>query len=210
MSNGEGFSVQEEVTKVLKRPVPEYVNLLHCFGGITFLLFVIEVITGILLAFYYKPSPEAAYDSVKFITTKVTLGWLVRQIHIWGAHLLIIFVFLHLLRVFFQGAYRPPREFNWVVGIVLLFLMLGFGFTGYLLPWNERAFWATVTVTEFARAIPIVGDIIMEVLRGGREISGETLIRFYIVHIVVLPILALLLMLLHFVIIRKQGIAKPL
>ncbi|MFQ6092254.1 MAG: cytochrome bc complex cytochrome b subunit [bacterium] len=204
------LELKEALGKALKKPVPKHVNLFHCFGGITFLLFVIEIITGVLLALYYKPSPEEAFASVKFITNEVTFGWLIRQVHAWGAQLMILMVILHMLRVFFQGAYKSPRELNWIVGVLLLFVTLTFGFTGYLLPWDQLSFWGTTVGTEVAGGVPLIGNFILILLRGGENVTEDTLTRFYALHVLVLPWITAGLLALHFIMVRRQGIAGPL
>lgn len=204
------LDIDEAVRKQLYKPVPAHVNWTGCFGGITLFLFMIQVATGILLTLYYRPAPEAAYESVRHITNDVGFGWLVRGIHHWAATVMVATVFIHTLRVFFTGAYKPPRELNWVVGTILLFIVMGFAFTGYLLPWDQLSYWATTVGTEIAGAVPLVGKYLLLVLRGGAEISGETLTRFYAFHVIILPFVALFLMGLHFLMIRRQGISGPL
>ncbi|HEX7588861.1 MAG TPA: cytochrome b N-terminal domain-containing protein [Anaerolineae bacterium] len=183
----------------------------HTFylGGITLFFFMVQAITGILLAIYYHPTPEAAYDSILFIMNDVNFGWLIRSIHAWSANLMIIFCVLHLLRVAIQGAYRPPRELTWLVGIGLLLLTLGFGFTGYLLPWDERAFWATTVGTQIAGSVPLIGNYIQDFLRGGPDLSTLTLSRFFDVHVLVLPAALIGALLVHILFIHQQGLADP-
>ncbi len=159
----------------------------YYFGGIALFLFGVQVVTGTLLALYYSPTPEAAYKSVQSITSDVSFGWLIRSIHHWAANLMILFVALHLGRVFFQAAYKYPRELTWVIGIGLLLVTLGFGFTGYLLPWDQRAYWATVVGTEIAGGVPLVGDQLLLLLRGGPDVTGATMSRFFGIHVLVLP-----------------------
>src|SRR3972149_6505641 len=193
--------------KALRKPVPRHVNWTFCFGGMTLFLFLIQAVTGVLLTLYYRPTPEGAYASVRYITNQVAFGWLIRGMHHWGAHAMILMVFLHMLRVFFYQAYKTPRELNWIIGTVLLFLALALGFTGYLLPWDQLSYWATVVGTESAGAVPIAGGFLLRLLRGGPEVTGETLIRFYAFHVIILPATTLLLLGLHFLMIRRQGIA---
>ncbi len=183
----------------------------HTFylGGITLFFFIVQAITGILLALYYHPTPEAAYDSILFIMNDVNFGWLIRSIHSWSANLMIVFCVLHLLRVAIQGAYRPPREMTWLVGVGLLLITLGFGFTGYLLPWDERAFWATTVGTQIAGAVPLIGNYIQDFLRGGPDLSALTLSRFFDVHVLVLPASIIGALLLHILFIHQQGLADP-
>jgi quinol-cytochrome oxidoreductase complex cytochrome b subunit len=181
----------------------------YYFGGIALFLFGIQVVTGTLLTLYYKPTPEAAYESVQFITSDVSFGWLIRSVHHWTANLMILFVALHLVRIFYQAAYKFPREVTWVVGCMLLLVTLGFGFTGYLLPWDQRAYWATVVGTEIAAAVPFVGDALLQFLRGGTDVTGETMSRFFGIHVLVLPLLLGALMGGHLVLVHQLGLANP-
>ena len=179
------------------------------FGGITMFFFMVQVITGVLLVVYYQPTPDAAYGSILFIMNEVSFGWLIRSVHAWSANLMILFCVLHLLRVYFQGAYKRPREVTWGVGFVLLLLTLGFGFTGYLLPWDQRAYWATTVGTEIAGAMPGVGQALDLFLRGGSDITARTLSRFFGVHVLVLPLTAILMLVVHLTMVHQQGLADP-
>ena len=203
------LDVREGLQKLLKKPVPKHITIWHCFGGTTFLLFVIQVITGILLAVYYKPSAADAFNSVNFIVNHVPLGWLIRQIHAWAANLMILAMFIHMLRVFFQAAYKNPRELNWMVGGVLMLLTLAFGFTGYLLPWDQLSFWGTTVGTEVAGGVPLIGKYLLIFLRGSENVTGDTLTRFYAVHVLILPWFTALFLAIHFAIVKRQGIAGP-
>jgi quinol-cytochrome oxidoreductase complex cytochrome b subunit len=178
------------------------------FGGIALFLFGVQVATGALLALYYKPTPEAAYDSVLFITSDVSFGWLIRSAHHWAANLMILFVVLHLLRVFFQAAYKYPRELTWLVGIGLFGVTMVFGFTGYLLPWDQKAYWATVVGTNMLGSTPLIGQGLSAALRGGAEVTGRTLLRFYSLHVLWLPVLTALFMWMHFHMIRRLGVSR--
>lgn len=191
----------------IEKPLPKNVSWFHTFGSMSLFLFVSQVLTGILLLVYYRPTPGEAFESVKFIMTKATMGWLYRQIHAWGANLMVIIVFLHMLRTFVTGSYKKPRELTWVFGVMLFILTLVFGFTGYLLPWNQLAYWATTVGTEVAGAIPGAGEWIKTLLRGGESVSGETLSRFFVVHVIVLPWAVFFIVLFHLVLVRFQGIA---
>jgi hypothetical protein len=205
------YEVSEPLTKILKKPVPKYaLRWFYCMGGITAFLFVVQGITGILLAFYYKPTPEAAYSSIQYIETQVFFGAAIRAIHHWCANGMIVMCVAHMLRVFIMGAYKRPRELNWVSGVLLLILTLVFGFTGYLLPWDQRAFWATTVGSEIAGAIPAIGNLALVFLRVGWNVTGETLSRFYGLHVIVVPLATVAFMGAHFLMIRRQGIAKPL
>ncbi|MEI7743505.1 MAG: cytochrome b N-terminal domain-containing protein [Chloroflexota bacterium] len=179
------------------------------FGGIAMFLFVIQAVTGTLLSLYYKPTPEAAYKSVQLITSDVNFGWLIRSIHHWAANLMILFVVLHLARVFMQAAYKYPRELTWVVGALLFMVTLGFGFTGYLLPWDQRAYWATVVGTEIAGSVPFVGETLLLMLRGGADVTGETMGRFFGIHVLVLPLSLAGLLGLHMILVHQLGLANP-
>ncbi|UCC89862.1 MAG: cytochrome bc complex cytochrome b subunit [Anaerolineales bacterium] len=179
------------------------------FGGITLFFFIVQAITGILLSLYYQPSPDRAYDSILFIMNEVNFGWLIRSVHSWGANLMILFCVLHLLRIFFQGAYKAPREITWLVGGLLLGVTLGFGFTGYLLPWDQRAFWATTVGSEIAGAVPLVGKTLLVVLRGGAEVTARTLSRFFGIHVLAMPAALLALLAIHLTFVHQQGLADP-
>ncbi|MCK4727105.1 MAG: cytochrome b N-terminal domain-containing protein, partial [Anaerolineales bacterium] len=197
--------------KILNKPVPKYaLRWWYCLGGITAFLFVVQGLTGIMLAFYYKPTPDAAYASIQFIESQVRFGASIRMVHHWAANGMIVLCIAHMLRVFIMGAFKPPRELNWVSGALLLTLTLAFGFTGYLLPWDQRAFWATTVGSEIAGGIPVIGSLALIFLRVGWSVTELTLSRFYALHILALPLATVGLMLLHFLMVRKQGIAKPL
>jgi quinol-cytochrome oxidoreductase complex cytochrome b subunit len=178
------------------------------FGGIALFLFLIQAATGTLLTLYYKPTPEAAYTSVQLITSDVSFGWLIRSIHHWAANLMILFVALHLGRVFIQAAFKHPRELTWVFGAFLLMVTLGFGFTGYLLPWDQRAYWATVVGTEIAASVPLVGDTLLLMLRGGTDVTGDTMSRFFGIHVLVLPLTMAALLAVHVVLVHQFGLAS--
>jgi quinol-cytochrome oxidoreductase complex cytochrome b subunit len=204
------LDIKEALETNLKKPVPSHVNWLFCFGGISLFLFIVQAVTGIMLLMYYRPTIAEAYKSVVFITNNVPFGWLVRGLHHWAANLMIIMVVLHMARVFFYAAYKPPRDFNWVTGVILLMLTLGFGFTGYLLPWNQISYWATTVGTEVPGAVPIIGDFMIRVIRGGEAVGQTTLTRFFAIHVVILPLTIGFFLMGHFFMIRKQGIAGPL
>ncbi|HYL77221.1 MAG TPA: cytochrome b N-terminal domain-containing protein [Bryobacteraceae bacterium] len=181
----------------------------YYFGGITLFLFAIQFITGILLMLYYRPTVAEAFDSVRFIMTRVEFGWLIRSIHSWSANLLIFVAFVHMFSVVFTHAYRPPRELTWLSGIVLLGLMLGFGFSGYLLPWNQISYFATKVGTDVAASAPLIGPAIARLLRGGEDVGGATLTRFFAFHVMILPLAALALVGFHVLLIQKQGMSTP-
>jgi quinol-cytochrome oxidoreductase complex cytochrome b subunit len=181
----------------------------YYFGGITLFFFLIQASTGILLSLYYQPTPDAAYNSILFIMNQVNFGWLIRSIHSWSANFMILFCVFHMLRIVFQAAYKAPREVTWLFGVALLLLTLGFGFTGYLLPWDQRAFWATTVGSEIAGAVPAIGDKLMVFLRGGAEVTARTLSRFFGVHVLVLPVSLAGALLVHLVLVHQQGLADP-
>lgn len=206
----ERLEIRQALEKALKKPVPYHVNWTFCFGGITFFMFLVQVVTGILLLMNYQPTIAEAYASVVYITNEVPFGWLVRGLHFWASNLMIIMVFLHMMRVYFYGAYKPPRDLNWIAGFVLLMVTLAFGFTGYLLPWNQISYWATTVGTEIPAAVPLVGDTLKFLTRGGAEVSQSTLTRFFAIHVVILPAITIFFLAVHFAVIRRQGIAGPL
>ena len=181
----------------------------YYFGGMTLFLFAIQVGTGILLLLYYRPSAGEAFESIQFIMTEVQFGWLVRSIHSWSANLMIFAMFVHLFSALLLNAYRRPREMTWLSGGGLLGLSLAFGFTGYLLPWNELAFFATRVGTEIPGVIPVVGPFVRRLLRGGNEVTGATLTRFYGVHVAILPALVTVVLGLHLFLVQKHGMSRP-
>ncbi len=194
-----------------KKKVPEHKHSFwYYFGGLCLFLFFIQVATGILLLLYYVPSIDTAHESIRFIMSQVKFGWLIRSVHSWTANILIGTIFIHMFSAFFLKAYRPPRELTWVSGFFLLLIFLAFGFSGYLLPWNELAFFATRVGTDIAGTIPLVGQTIKEFLLGGPEVSGATLSRFFWLHVAVLPALALAFIGLHVLLVQLHGMSKPI
>jgi quinol-cytochrome oxidoreductase complex cytochrome b subunit len=189
-------------------PMHRY-SALYYFGGMTLFFFIVQLLTGILLMLYYRPSADGAFESVEFMMTTVSFGWLIRSIHSWSANLMIFFAFVHMASVFFLKAYRPPRELTWVTGALLLFLALGFGFSGYLLPWNELSFFATKVGTDIAGVLPVVGQPIMRFLRGGEHVTGGTLSRFYGWHVAILPAITTLMLGAHLALVQVQGMSVP-
>jgi len=181
----------------------------YYLGGMALFLFIIQVLTGILLLMYYRPTANGAFESVQFIMTQVKFGWLIRSIHSWSANLMIFIVFVHMFSVFFMKAYRKPRELTWVSGMLLFFIVLAFGFSGYLLPWNTLAFFATKVGTDMAGFVPIIGNWVKVFLRGGNEVTGATLTRFFGFHVAVLPGIATLLLALHLLLVQKLGMSVP-
>ncbi len=190
--------------------VPRVLGLAGCFGGLAFLLFLIQVYTGILLLIYYKPDPARAWDSVTFIKSNVQMGWLIQRVHTVGSQMMIALVLMHMARVAYYKIYRHPRQLHWLSGVVLLGLILFMAFTGYLLPWTNLSYWAASVGTEIPGAIPLVGEQVAEWLRRGPIISGETLGFFFALHVAVLPATIVLGLGVHYVMIRRTGIAKPL
>ena len=204
----ERTGVRDMVTALLHVTIPRSAHTYY-LGGITLFFFMVQATTGILLSLYYRPTPEAAYHSVLYIMNQINFGWLIRSVHSWSANMMIVFCVLHMLRIVVQAAYKKPREITWMVGMGLLFVTLGFGFTGYLLPWDQRAFWATTVGTEIAGSVPFVGDFVKEFLRGGADVSAITLTRFFGIHMLVLPLTLAAFLGVHLVIIHQQGLADP-
>lgn len=206
----ERFDVQAITAPLRKKTVPMHrLSYWYFLGGITLFLFGIQVCTGILLLLYYRPTSSEAFESVQYITTKVQFGWLIRSIHSWSANLMVFTAFSHMFSVFFMKAYRRPRELTWVSGVLLLFLVLGFGFSGYLLPWNTLAYFATKVGTEVAGQVPIVGKPVLIFLRGGEDVSGATLSRFFGLHVAILPGITTLLIAGHLLLVQYFGISVP-
>jgi menaquinol-cytochrome c reductase cytochrome b subunit len=193
----------------LFRKVPPETNWFHTLGSATLTAFLVQLVTGVILAMYYKPSPEEAYGSIEKITNELTLGWLVRGMHRWGASVFIILLFLHMGRVFLFGAYKYPRELNWLIGAILLTLALAEGLTGYLLPWDQTSYWATVVAININANAPIVGPFLGDFLRGGAEIGEETLARFYSLHMLVIPGGLIGLITLHLYLVIRLGVTEP-
>lgn len=200
------------VRSFLNYPVPGYVhrNALYMLGGLTLIMFMLQAFTGILLAFYYVPTPEGAYNSVDFITYQLPLGWLVRGIHHYGSSAMVVLTALHMLRTYLFSAYKRPREINWLTGVLLLFLTLAFGFTGYLLPWDQKGYWATRVGTQIAGSVPLIGDALMQLMRGGAEVGQTTLSRFFGTHILLLPAMLALLIAVHIFQLRHHGMSPAI
>jgi cytochrome b6 len=193
-----------------KKTVPIHRHSIwYYFGGMTLFLFSIQVVTGILLLLYYRPSAETAFESVQFIMTDVRFGWLVRSLHSWSANLMIAMLFVHMFSVFFLKAYRAPREITWSSGVILFFLSLAFGFSGYLLPWNTLAFFATKVGTEVAGVVPFAGHFFVRFLRGGDDVTGATLTRFYGFHVAILPAVTTAILMIHLFLVQKHGMHVP-
>lgn len=191
---------------IFLRKLPK-VNWAYTLGSAALFVALLQIVTGILLTIYYVPTPDYAYDTVQFITYDVTGGWLIRGLHHYGASTLILLSVLHLVRVVIYGSYKFPREVTWLSGVFLLLVTLGFGFTGYLLPWDQKAYWATTVGTNIAGVTPGIGDWLLRVMRGGQELSEVTLARFYGVHVWVLPAALLLLIIIHMYLVIRNGIS---
>jgi cytochrome b6 len=203
-----GMDAVRDFLRAKEVPIHRH-TIWYYFGGMTLFLFVVQVVTGALLLLYYRPSAEAAFESVQFIMTEVEFGWLIRSIHSWSANLMIATLFVHMFSAYFMKAYRPPRELTWVSGTLLLFLVLAFGFSGYLLPWNKLAFFATKVGTDIAGDVPLVGPFLLRFLRGGEEVTGATLTRFFGFHVAILPGLTTIVLAFHLILVQKHGMSVP-
>jgi quinol-cytochrome oxidoreductase complex cytochrome b subunit len=195
-------------TILFLRKIPK-VNWAYTLGSATLFVAINQIVTGILLTIFYVPSPQDAYDSVRYITNTVTLGWLIRGLHHWGASAMVVLAVAHMLRVIIHGAYKYPREVTWITGVGLLLVVIAFGFTGYLLPWDQKAYWATTVGTRIVEVTPIIGDWLLRLLRGGTQLSGVTLTRFFGMHVWVLPAALLLLLATHIFLVFRIGISAP-
>ena len=189
-------------------PMHRYM-VFYYLGGMTLFFFLVQVSTGIMLMLYYHPSAQEAFESVEFIMTTVPFGWLIRSIHSWSANLMVFFAFLHLCSVFFLKSYRPPRELTWISGVILFLLIMAFGFSGYLLPWNQLAFFATKVGTDIAGVVPGVGPWILRFLRGGDRVSSATLSRFYGWHVAILPAITFVFLVMHVALVQMKGMSVP-
>ncbi len=193
----------------IKEPIPYHMkSWFFAMGATPLILFAFQVITGILLTFYYVPSPELAYESIRHVTEDVRFGFLIRGIHRWGSNLMIVSLFLHIVRVVFTRAYRAPRELNWIIGVLLLLTTLTFAFTGYSLLYNQLSYWATTVGTNLFKSLPLVGSTILNFLRGGENVNPNTLTRFFMVHVGLLPPIMTLLVFLHILVLRLHGVAE--
>ena len=200
----ERIGFNELYTNLLDRPEPK-TSWWNTLGSASMFLFILQGLTGIFLTVYYTPSPDHAYDSITYIMEGVAFGWLIRGIHHWGATLMVVLVFVHMLRVFYTASFKDPRELTWLIGIGLFLTTLGMGFTGYLLPWNQKAFWATTVGTQIAGTAPLVGEFILKSLRGGTDLSALTLQRFFSAHIWIIPAILAALIGVHLFLIIKHG-----
>src|SRR5919201_1232930 len=205
----ERSGIDGAVRYFLFRRVPAETNWFHTLGSATLTAFLVQLVTGVILAMYYRPDPESAYGSIQRITNDLTLGWLVRGTHKWGASVFIILMFFHMAREFLFGAYKYPRELNWIIGVSLLAVGMLEGFTGYLLPWDQTAYWATVVGINLNGTAPILGPFLADFLRGGGEIGGDTLTRFYSMHMLLIPGLIFALIGLHLYLVMRLGVTSP-
>ena len=201
--------IRDAWRKSRNRRIPAQAGWWYAMGGATYFLFMMLIATGVLLSGYYRPSIAEAYPSLQYLEAEVTFGWLVRGVHYWAANLVIFMVMAHFLRAFVTAAYRTPRETNWLIGLLLLLTLLAFGMTGYLLPWDQWAYWATSHELDALSRVPLLGGMLVGVLRADDFVSGATLSRFFSFHVIVLPWAALLLLVLHFQLVRKHGISTP-
>ena len=206
----ERLEIQAIADDITSKYVPPHVNIFYCLGGITLTCFIVQVATGFAMTFYYRPTVTEAFASVDFIMTEVNFGWLIRSVHRWSASMMVLNMILHVCRVYLTGGFKKPRELTWVTGVALASVTVSFGVTGYSLPWDQVGYWACKIVTGVPDAVPIVGGLLVQVLRGGVSVGQSTLTRFYSAHTFVLPVVAVVLMLTPFVMIRKQGISGPL
>jgi cytochrome b6 len=194
-----------------KKKVPEHKHSFwYYFGGICLFLFFIQVVTGVLLLLYYKPTMDSAYESIQFIMSQVKFGWLIRSVHSWTANILIGAIFIHMFSAFFMKAYRPPRDLTWITGFFLLIIFMAFGFSGYLLPWNELSFFATRVGTDIAGTLPLIGKALKSFVLGGPDVSGATINRFFWLHVAILPLFTVILLGVHILLVQILGMSKPI
>lgn len=208
LNNRYDLSPLTNLIKHKKVPIHKH-TVWYYLGGVTLFLFCIQVVTGILLILYYQPGENSAYESVRFIVNEVSFGWLIRNLHSWSANVMIFFAFIHMFSVFFTRAYKKPRELTWASGFILLVLGMGFGFSGYLLPWNELAFFATKVGTDIVGAVPLIGEELKIILRGGEDVTGATLSRFFGFHVAVLPAIFTFFLVIHLLMVQRQGMSEP-
>jgi len=201
------LTLRDFARKQLCKRLPPHTGWAHVFGSLALLTFLNQFVTGILLLLYYRPTLKEAHESIQYITGEVPFGWLIRQLHAWGATLMMLAVILHMTRTYFMGSFKRPRELTWVLGVLLFMLTMLFGFTGYLLPWNQLSYWATTVGTEVVGAVPFVGQELKRVLIGGPTVGQETLSRFFVVHVALLPWVLVLLIVLHLVLMRLHNLA---
>ena len=203
-----GWSMLKEFLSHKTVPMHRF-SVFYYLGGMTLFFFMVQVCTGVLLMLYYRPSADEAFESIEFLVSAVPFGWLVRSIHAWSANLMVFFAFVHLVSVFFMKAYRPPRELTWVTGVVLLLLIFAFGFSGYLLPWNQLSFFATRVGTDIAGVVPGLGHWMLRFMRGGDRVTGATLSRFYGWHVAILPAITVIILFIHLALVQVKGMSVP-
>ncbi len=199
--------IDAALKKALDYRLPPHAGWRHAFGGVTYLLFIVQVVSGVLMTFYYRPSAAEAYQSIQHMVTEIPFGWLVRDLHHWTANLLVVAMLLHMLRIFYDAAYKSPRETNWLVGVLLLGMVLAFGATGVLLPWDQWAYWTVTEILGWVEALPIFGGLAAEFLTGDAVVSGATLSRYFALHAVLLPWIVFGLLTFHFLLVRRHGVA---
>lgn len=201
------FKLRDFALKQLYKRLPPHTGWAHVFGSVALLTFFSQFATGILLLLYYRPTLKEAHESIQYITGEVPFGWLFRQIHAWGATLMMLAVILHMARTYFMGSFKKPRELTWVLGVLLFIVTLVFGFTGYLLPWNQLSYWATTVGTEVVGAVPFIGEDLKRVVLGAPAVGQETLSRFFVIHVAVLPWILVILVALHLILMRVHNLA---
>lgn len=206
----ERIELQPLVDDITTKFVPPHVNIFYCLGGLTLTCFLVQVATGFALTFYYTPLVEGAFSSVLRIEEEINFGWLIRAMHKWSASLLVMFMILHVFRVYLTGGFKAPRELTWISGLILAAIIASFGVTGYTLPWDQVGYWACVIVSSVPSSLPFVGRSIVLGIRGSEAVGQATLTRFYVAHTFLLPLLCVAFMLQHFYLIRLQGISGPL
>jgi len=203
-----GWSTLKEFLSHKTVPMHHF-SVFYYLGGMTLFFFLVQVGTGVLLMLYYRPSANEAFESIEFLVSTVPFGWLVRSIHAWSANLMVFFAFVHLVSVYFMKAYRPPRELTWATGVVLMLLIFAFGFSGYLLPWNQLSFFATLVGTDIPGVVPVVGKFMLRFLRGGDRVTGGTLSRFYGWHVAILPAITVSVLFVHLALVQVKGMSIP-
>lgn len=210
----ERLETQSIADDILAKFVPAHVNIFYCFGGIVLTTFILQAASGFGLTLYYRPTVAEAFSSVHFIVSEVNIGWLLRSIHRWSSSLMVLSLVLHISRVYLTGGFKKPRELTWISGVLLAILTVSFGVTGYSLPWDQVGYWAAKIVTSVPEALNDllngVGTSVVILLRGGFSVGQATLSRFYAIHTLTLPVILLVVLLLHFILLRKQGISGPL
>lgn len=205
----ERIQIREIKIALFDRKIPKGVGWIYTLGSISLFLLILQAVTGVLLAMNYSASPEHAHASVKYIMEHVPMGPVIRGLHKWGASTMVVVVTLHMLRTFFMGSYKYPREMTWILGVIIWLVVMGFGFTGYLLPWDQKAYWATMVGANIAGQAPVLGPAMATVLRGGETLGAVTLSRFFAFHVLVLPAIVLLLVGVHLFLVVRQGISAP-